>query len=475
MIGKHLGHYEILEKIGEGGMGEVYRAHDTKLDRDVAIKTLSGAVARSDERLARFQREAKAIAALNHPNIVTIYSVEEIDEVLFLSMELIEGETLSRLIGKDGLPLDKFFELAIALADALAAAHSQGVTHRDIKPSNIIVGKDGRLKVLDFGLAKLRGLTADSSQIMELPTVAAEEPVTAKGEVLGTAMYMSPEQAEGKALDHRSDIFSLGVVLYEMATGARPFHGDTPASLISSILRDDPPSISEMNRRLPRHLGRIVKRCLAKDVQRRFQTALDVRNELAGLKGEWESGELGDLVSPVESRRRGRRRTWGFAGPRPWLSSSSHSPWSGSVVIAGHPVRDLCRTSSSPDSPTSLVLKGNPVSRPAANSSPSSTGHRIAVTSTCSVWAGNGRSTSHRIFPDRIGSRHSRPTVPGLPSVLNAMAVVSTSWEPPANRRGAFWTLAIGHLGPPMARSSPIAWRRSPTRAPCPRPARSGE
>ena len=314
MIGKRLGHYEILEKIGEGGMGEVYRAHDTKLDRDVAIKTISTGLAPSAERLARFQREARAVAALNHPNIVTIYSIEEIDGILFLSMELIEGQSLSRFIGKDGLSLERFFELSIALTDALAAAHSQGITHRDIKPSNIIVGKDGRLKVLDFGLAKLRDLTADSSQMMELPTVAAAEPVTAKGEVLGTATYMSPEQAEGKPLDHRSDIFSLGVVLYEMATGARPFHGDTPASLISSILRDDPPSISQVNRRLPRHLGRIVKRCLAKDVQRRFQTALDVRNELAGLKLEWESGELGDFVPPVGSSRRRRKRIWQFTG-----------------------------------------------------------------------------------------------------------------------------------------------------------------
>jgi Tol biopolymer transport system component len=281
-----LSHYRLVEKIGEGGMGVVWKAEDTKLGRAVAVKILPEEVASSPDRLARFEREAKLLAALDHPGIVTIHSVEEAEGVRFLTMELVRGRSLSSLIGKHGLPLNELLQQAIAISDAVSAAHRQGITHRDLKPENIMVGDDGRVKVLDFGVGKLKEEAAAGAGSTQLPTVVKTE----EGHILGTVAYMSPEQAEGKPLDHRTDIFSLGIVLYEMATGRRPFTGGSRASIISSILRDTPSSVSELNEALPRDLGRIVRHSLEKDPERRFQTVLDVRNELEELKEEMDSG-----------------------------------------------------------------------------------------------------------------------------------------------------------------------------------------
>ncbi|MCH7780875.1 MAG: protein kinase, partial [Acidobacteria bacterium] len=291
MIGSTLKHYKILKLLGKGGMGEVYLATDTHLDRQVALKTLPVDVARNPERRARFEREAKTVAALNHPNIVTIYSVEDHEGVGFITMELVEGKSLAELIPAGGLPLSRVFDIAIPLADALAVAHRKGVTHRDIKPGNVMINDEGRVKVLDFGLAKLAESVSDGEgEQTHLPTATAA--VTAEGKILGTVAYMSPEQAEGKTVDSRSDIFSLGVVLYEMLTGNRPFHGDTPISTITSIMRDTPPPVGELKPGLPRHVARIVERCLAKQPDRRYQAALDVRNELEGLRSEIDSGQM---------------------------------------------------------------------------------------------------------------------------------------------------------------------------------------
>ncbi len=231
-IGRHLGSYEILSLLGAGGMGEVYRARDTKLNRDVALKVLPDAVARDADRLARFRREAQAVAALNHPNIVTIFSIEEHDAVPFMTMELIEGSTLDQLIDGGGLSQVRFFDIAIALADALAAAHRKQIVHRDLKPTNVMVTNEGRVKVLDFGLA--RAVDTDAVRVGEDVTRLG----TQVGTIVGTMPYMSPEQIEGKPLDHRTDLFSLGTMLYELATGERPFRGESPAGLISSILKD---------------------------------------------------------------------------------------------------------------------------------------------------------------------------------------------------------------------------------------------
>jgi len=265
-------------------MGEVYRAEDTKLGREVALKVLPEEMADDPTRLERFQREARAVAALNHPNIVTIYSVEEAGGTHFLAMELIEGHTLSEEIPTGGLGLGRFFELAIAMARAVAAAHAKGITHRDLKPANVMLNGEGQVKVLDFGLAKLAedGVAPEMTQ---MPT----EALTKEGLVIGTIPYMSPEQVEGKPIDARTDIFSLGVLFYEMVTGERPFHGDTSPALMSSILRDVPLPIIDVRADLPRHLGRILKRCLEKDPQRRYSSATDLAYELENFRKEHES------------------------------------------------------------------------------------------------------------------------------------------------------------------------------------------
>jgi Tol biopolymer transport system component/predicted Ser/Thr protein kinase len=286
MIPKQLLHYTILEPLGQGGMGEVYAAEDTRLHRKVAIKVLSALMAGDPERRQRFEREAHAVAALNHPNIVTIYAVEEAAGVPFLVMELVEGRPLGELIPAGGLPVDAVLRVGGAISDAMGAAHQKGITHRDLKPANVMVAPDGRVKVLDFGLAKLREAELDPEGETRLPSGE----LTGEGRIMGTVAYMSPEQAEGKPVDPRSDIFSLGVLLHEMSTGQRPFKGDTNVSVISSILKDTPSSITDLNPRLPVGLAKIVRRALAKDPTRRFQTALDLRNELDELKQELDSG-----------------------------------------------------------------------------------------------------------------------------------------------------------------------------------------
>jgi Tol biopolymer transport system component/predicted Ser/Thr protein kinase len=303
--GQTLGHYRIVRPLGRGGMGEVHLARDTKLDREVALKVLPADLARDPERRARFEREAKAVAALNHPNIVTVHSIEEVQGMHLITMEYVEGKTLTQLILKGGMALPGFLDVAIPLAEAMAAAHGQGITHRDLKPDNLMLGEDGRLRILDFGLAKLREETAAPTADTALPTKTMS---TEPGMVLGTVAYMSPEQAEGKPIDSPSDVFSLGIVLYEMATGERPFQGDTGISIITAIVRDTPTSVTELNRSLPRHLGRIVRRCLAKDPTRRYQTALELRNELEELKEELDSGELTAPDVSVAAIRRGRWR-----------------------------------------------------------------------------------------------------------------------------------------------------------------------
>jgi serine/threonine protein kinase/tetratricopeptide (TPR) repeat protein len=275
--GTRLAVYEIQAPIGAGGMGEVYRATDTKLGRGVAVKILPAEMAQDLDRLARFHREARAVATLNHPNVVTLYSVEERDGIHFLTMELIEGQPLDRMISANGLPVERIVEIAGAVAEGLAAAHEKGIVHRDLKPANVMVTTEGRVKVLDFGLAKDVGLETSNDATM---TSAGR---TQAGIVMGTPAYMSPEQVSGRVLDHRTDIFSLGVMLHEMATGRRPFEGTSSAELVSSILRDHPPLVTDVRPDLPHDLARIIRRCLEKDPRHRLQTARDVSNELRDL------------------------------------------------------------------------------------------------------------------------------------------------------------------------------------------------
>jgi eukaryotic-like serine/threonine-protein kinase len=289
-------------------MGEVFAAEDTRLHRKVAIKVLSKLTAADTDMRQRFAREAQAIAALNHPNIVTIYSVEEAGGVPFITMELVEGRPLSELIPSGGLPLDALLRIGIAVSDAIGAAHQRGITHRDLKPANVIVTPEGRAKVLDFGLAKLREAELDPDGLTRMPS----SDITGEGRIMGTVAYMSPEQAEGKVVDPRSDIFSLGVLLHELGTGQRPFKGDTNVSVISSILKDTPASITDLNPSLPTGLSKIIRRSLAKDPSRRYQTATDLRNELEELKQEIDSGVTVSMPAgrPAASRDGGGRRAW---------------------------------------------------------------------------------------------------------------------------------------------------------------------
>ena len=294
-IGQTLGHYRILRPLGAGGMGEVYEAEDTKLGRKVALKVLPEETSRDPQRRERFAREAKAIAALSHPGIVTLFSVEEAGGVDFITMELLEGQTLRRALPPDGLTFEGFLALAVPLADALAAAHERGITHRDLKPENILIGRDGRLKVVDFGLAKRDGPFGSEEAGSHAPTRA----LTEEGRIVGTVAYMSPEQAQGKPVDPRSDVFALGIIFFEMCTGERPFKGENTVSVLSSILKDTPPPVTQVNASLPRDVARIVNRCLMKDPARRFQSAVGLATELTELKHESDSGELASVTGTV--------------------------------------------------------------------------------------------------------------------------------------------------------------------------------
>lgn len=272
--GTSIGPYNLQRLLGRGGMGEVYVAEDTRLGRVVALKILRPEVAADHEHRARFEREAKALAALKHPGVVTIYALEQFGEDAFFVMDLVEGSTLTELIEKEGaMSVDRVLELAVPIADAIAAAHKQGIAHRDIKPDNIMVGTKGGVTVLDFGLAKNRGL-----QFSGLG--GSTMGLTVEGRIFGTVNYMAPEQVEGSQTNLATDVFSLGVVLYEMATGSVPFRGESTVSILSSILKDQPIALSTYDNPLPDELDRLIHRCLEKDQDRRWQTALDVRNEL---------------------------------------------------------------------------------------------------------------------------------------------------------------------------------------------------
>lgn len=273
MIGRELNHYTVLAKLGEGGMAQVYRARDNRLDREVALKVLPDEMARDERRIARFEHEAKVVAALNHPNIVTIYSVEEAEGVHFLTMELVDGKSLDEIIPPDGLELGAFYRIALPLLDAVGAAHRRGITHRDIKPANVMVNSEGVVKLLDLGLAKLDpALAADPG--------AAAESWTRKGHAIGTVPYMAPEQLSGGPIDHRVDIFALGVVLYEMLTCRRPFVGATAGEVVSAILEHTPEPLTELRVDLPDALGRIVEHCLEKEPARRYQSTRELREAL---------------------------------------------------------------------------------------------------------------------------------------------------------------------------------------------------
>ena len=268
-------------------MGEVYRARDLRLKRDIAIKVLPADVTSSPDRLARFEREATTVAGLNHPNIVTLHSFEEAGDIRFITMELVEGQSLVAIVTPGGLPLAQVLDLAISLVDALTAAHEKGVVHRDLKPANVMVTREGRVKVLDFGLAKVTQARPDAENTR---TVTMSAPLSTVGEIVGTVPYMAPEQILGEPVDARTDLFSFGILIYELATGRRPFAGQTFWEVSSAILRESPPSLTSVRTDLPRELAHVIERCLEKNPRERFQTALDVANELRSLRRTLERG-----------------------------------------------------------------------------------------------------------------------------------------------------------------------------------------
>ena len=281
--GTRLGPYEIADQLGAGGMGEVYRATDTRLDRTVAIKVLPEHLASDPQRRERFEREAKAVSSLNHPHICTLHDVGEQDGVHYLVMELVEGDTLQQRLEKGRLPLDQALEYAIQIADALDKAHRQGVVHRDLKPGNIMITKSAGVKLLDFGLAKLKGDDAQVSPLSQMPTQDPSAPLTAEGTIIGTLQYMAPEQLEGKEADARTDLFAFGAVVYEMVTGKKAFVGASQASLVGAIMNHQPAPITELQPVSPPMLDHVIKACLAKNPEDRCQSAADLMRELKWL------------------------------------------------------------------------------------------------------------------------------------------------------------------------------------------------
>jgi eukaryotic-like serine/threonine-protein kinase len=419
MIGRTLGHYRVVEKLGEGGMGVVYKAQDLHLDRLVALKVLppdkltdpdpstgSGSARATSraERRQRFTQEAKAASALNHPHIITIHDIASDGGIDFIAMEYVAGRTLGELIPRKGLRLNEALKIAVQMADALAKAHAAGIIHRDLKPGNVMVTKDGQVKVLDFGLAKL---TEAVSPAGDEPTHTAK-PTTDEGAIVGTVAYMSPEQAQGKKVDARSDIFSFGAVLYEVVTGCRAFQGDTRASTLAAVLKDEPKPASQIAVGLPKEMDRLIRRCLHKDPAHRVQHMDDLKVALEELKEESDSGALAAVTAPTKPRR------W-----RGWVL----------VGIAGTLVLAALTVWLRPAAPPASDLKAVPLTSYAGvESEPSFSpdGSKVAFT-----WSGE-KGDNDDIYVMQIGST-------GMPVRLTTspMKDQSPAWSPD-DRRIAF-------------------------------------
>ena len=357
--GLALDQYRIVEQLGAGGMGEVWLAEDTRLGRQVALKRLPAALARDPQLLERFRREARTLATLSHPNIVTIHAVEESDAGPFLTMELVRGRTLTHEIPPGGMPPARALELAITIAGALAAAHEGGIVHRDLKPDNIMLGDDGRLRVLDFGLAVAR--VAAGEPPADSATVALSANLTRQGTIVGTVAYMSPEQAQGRPADARSDVFSLGIVMYEMLSGRRPFTGSDQVSILAAILRETPPPCDRLNPAVPARLAAIVSRCLEKDPALRYETAAALGGELTALR-DWAHGEglieLGRIAERIQGLEEGPEAWQAFVLGREIAKLAPGDPQL--LRLLPYFSRDISVTSDPPGARVSVKYYGAP-------------------------------------------------------------------------------------------------------------------
>ena len=386
--GAKLGKFEIVELLGRGGMGEVYRARDPRLKRDVALKVLPAAMGRDPDRVTRFEREARAASSLNHPNIVHIYDIGEAEGLQYIAMEYVPGKTLHQAMGRKGQRLSVCLEYAIQISDALAKAHAEGIVHRDLKPSNIMIGEEGRIKVLDFGLAK--SVRGPNGEILETVTLKSAEQATQEGVIVGTIAYMSPEQAEGQTVDARSDIFSFGSVLYEMATGRRAFQGDSTIATLSAILRDEPEPASAVGVDVPQDLEKIISRCLRKDPNRRFQHMIDVKLALEDLREESESGKAPAVRVPAKAR--GRAPKW-------WLIGAGIAL----LAVVGAALLRFRPAESSQQELTPVRITSNPPESPVGNFSLSPDGKYLLYDDDSGIHLRSVDTGDNRLIPDTKG------------------------------------------------------------------------
>ncbi len=433
--GTRLGPYQILGLIGTGGMGEVYKARDTKLSRDVAMKLLPRALAGNAERLARFEKEARTASALNHPNIVTIYEIGDADGTSFIAMELVEGRTLRELLTAGPLLLKKLLTVAAQASDGLASAHAAGIVHRDLKPENLMVTRDGYVKILDFGLAKLLPVGFVSSRGAGHATVTRG---TEPGAVLGTVGYMSPEQASGVPADFRSDQFSFGSILYEMATGNRAFDGPTAAQTLSAIIEDEPQPIARIAPKLPNNLVWIAERCLAKDPEDRYHSTKDLARDLATMRDHASGISLSGVEPPVRRRFRVSRTAWVVAASAAVAAAALS-------FFAGQRLQARRDREAPPPKRTTLTFRQGFL-----------TGARFAPDGQTIVYSARWDGKPSEIFTTRVGSTESRPLGISPAGILAVSSAGEMALSLGCENRGGgghpcFGTLARAPLagGPP--------------------------